>query len=266
MNLSLFRATAKANWLIFIIFFAVLLMYLSIIITMYDPENMEAMELYLETLPQGMIDAFGYNAAATDLTSFISLYFYGFIILLFPLIYCIILANRLVAALVDRGSMAYLLATPNKRSVIITTQGVYLVVSITLLIVLNTAAGIAISELFFPGEMDIGGFLGLNLATIMLTLTISSICFFYSCIFNETKFALAFGAGIPLLFFVINMLRNINANYDWLQYLTIYTLFDPLEILSGEQSLLLICLIFGGGGFLLYTAGIIIFSRRNLYL
>lgn len=266
MSFPLFKATVKSSWIIFIVFVAVLFMYMSLMISMYDPENIDAMALYLETLPQGMIDAFGYNAVATDLISFMGLYFYGFIALLFPLIYCIILANRLVAAHVDRGSMAYLLATPNTRVKIIITQALFMAISVVTLLALNTAAGMVTSEALFPGEMDIPAFLKLNLATIMLTLTISSVCFFFSCVFNEAKYSLAFGAGIPILFFVINMLRNISNSYEWLRYLTIYTLFDPVEILAGEQSIITICLVFSVITLILYSAGIFIFSRRNLYL
>jgi ABC-2 type transport system permease protein len=171
-----------------------------------------------------------------------------------------------VAVLVDRGSMAYLLATPNTRAKIVTTQGLYLAFSVSLLLALTAAVGIAFSEMIFPGEMDIPAFIKLNLVTIMLTLAISSICFFFSCIFNESKFSLAFGGGIPILFFIINMLKNIGGNNEWLKYLTLYSLFDANAIVTGQQELITVCLPFVAMTIVLYSLGIIIFSRRNLYL
>lgn len=266
VSYALFKATAKSNWLIFIIFVAILFMYMSIMISMYDPDNIDAMTQMYELLPEGMIDAFGYGDPVTDLVSFIGLYFYGFIVLLFPQIYCIILANRLVASQVDRGSMAYLLATPNKRLTIITTLGLYMAASVTALLIINTAAGIVFSEALFPGEMDLPAFLQLNLVTILLTLAIASICFFFSCIANETKYSLAFGAGIPILFFVINMLRSVGEGFEWLKYLTLYSLFDPNAIATGEEAILPLCLVFAAIALLLNGAGIIIFNKRNLYL
>jgi len=119
VSFSLFKATIKSNWVVFLIFFAVLLMYMVIMLGMYDPETMDAMNLYVEALPQGMMEAFGYDIPVTNLITFMAVYFYGFLVIMFPLIYCIILANRLVAVLVDRGSMAYLLATPNTRAKIV---------------------------------------------------------------------------------------------------------------------------------------------------
>lgn len=266
INLSLFKSTARSNWLIFLIFFAILQMYMSVMLGMYDPDNIDAMRQMMETMPEGIMDAFGYGGTPTDLITFMALYYYGFIILMFPMIYCIILANRLVASHVDKGSMAYLLATPNTRVKIITTQAIYMALSVTLLLTINTLSGTAISELMFPGEMDISAFLKLNLVAILLTLAISSICFFFSCIFNEAKFALAFGAGIPILFFIINMLRNIGDRFEWLQYLTLYSLFEPHDIVTGEQEVLFISLAFVAIALLLYSLGIYIFSRRNLYL
>jgi len=267
INTALLKSTVKSNWVILIIFFAILLMYMSVMLGMYDPDNIDAMRQMTEMMPEGIMEAFGYGGTPTDLITFMALYYYGFIILMFPMIYCIILANRLVASHVDRGSMAYLLATPNTRIKIITTQAFYMAFSVTILLVINTAAGTAISELMFPGEMDVPAFLTLNLVTILLTLAISSICFFFSCIFNEAKFALAFGAGIPIFFFIINMLRNIGDRFEWLQYLTLYSLFTPEAIVTGEQdALVVICLVFIAIAVLFYSTGIIIFSRRNLYL
>jgi ABC-2 type transport system permease protein len=266
VSFSLLKATAKSNWTIFVIFLAVLLMYMIVMLGMYDPESIEAMNQYVQALPQGMMEAFGYDIPATDLISFMAIYFYGFLIIMFPLIYCIIMANRLVAVLVDRGSMAYLLATPNTRAKIVTTQGIYLVLSITLLLAINAAIGIGLSESMFPGEMDIPAFIGLNLVSILLTLAISSICFFFSCIVNESKYSLAFGGGIPILFFIINMLKNIGSSSEWLKYLTLYSLFDAPAIVAGEQNIALLVIIFVAITLVLYGLGIVIFSRRNLYL
>lgn len=150
MSFTLFKATAKSNWLIFLIFFAILLMYMTVMVGMYDPDSIDAMNQFVESMPQGMMEAFGYGDTATSLATFMALYYYGFIIIIFPLIYCIILSNRLVAVLVDRGSMAYLLATPNTRVKIITTLAFYMAASITLLLIINTGIGLALSESMFP--------------------------------------------------------------------------------------------------------------------
>ena len=61
------------------------------------------------------------NAGATML-DFVANYLYGFILIAIPMLCLVLIAVRLVARYVDQGSMAYLLATPNTRGTIVTTQ------------------------------------------------------------------------------------------------------------------------------------------------
>jgi len=264
MNLTLFRVTARLNWLIGLIIFAVMLMYMATIISMFDPESMQGLLAMLETLPPGLVAAMGFDKLGTTLTSFLAGNYYGFIAIMFPMIYCIIIANRLVARHVDSGSMAYLLSTPNSRVTIVTTQALYLLGSITVLLGLVTAAGIAVSQAMFPGRLDTGGFLRLNLMTLLTFYAISGICFFFSCIFDETKYSLAYGAGIPIAFFVINMLANVSERYAWLRNFTIFTLLNPAQILAGDPFTVTAGLILTGIALVTYAAAIMVFNRRNL--
>ncbi|MCG8484270.1 MAG: ABC transporter permease subunit, partial [Clostridia bacterium] len=122
MNYTLFKATAKANWVILLMITLVILMYVSISITMFDPDNIEKMNAMLDMVPEGMLKAMGFENLGTDLTEYLSNYLYGFIFIMFPMIYCIIVSNKLIAKHVDSGSMAYLLTTPNSRVKIAVTQ------------------------------------------------------------------------------------------------------------------------------------------------
>lgn len=266
MNLTLFKATTKANWVIGCIFLAVMFMYLSIIVSMYDPHDMNALNAMLETLPKELVSAMGFGTLATDLTSFIANYYYGFIIIMFPTIYCIIVANRLVARHVDRGSMAYLLSTPNSRLKIVSTQAMYLLVTVALLFGLVTIAGIGISEALFPGQLDMGSFVVLNLCALLTFFAISGICFFFSCIFNDTKYSLAFGGGLPIAFFVINMLSNVSPDFGWLSNLTLFSLFNPSNIIAGDTSIIIPSLVLAGVAAVSYLGGIFIFKDRDLPL
>lgn len=75
--------------------------------------------------------------------------------LVFPVIFLIILGNKLLAHYVDTGSMAVLLSTPNSRIRILVTQLLTLLLETALLIALITAIGIVSCESLFPGELDI---------------------------------------------------------------------------------------------------------------
>jgi len=266
MSWVLFKYSTRSSFLISIIFFAVMLFYMAIIIAMYDPENLQAMSKIIQLLPEELAQAMGYGLAVTDMTSFMASHYYGFLIILFPLIYCIIIGNRLVAKHIDRGSMAYILSTPHTRVKIVTTQAVYLVVSTTLLIALIGALGLVVSQVMFPGDLDISTYLSLNLGAILLLLAISATCFFFSCLFNDTKYSLLFGGGIPVVFFVISTLADVSGSYDWFKFLTLFTLFDPIEIISVGHVGLLNGLILAVIAITLYGSGIYIFNRKDLHL
>ena len=59
--------------------------------------------------------------------------------------------------------------------------------------------------------LDIGKLVMMNVVIYFLHIAISGICFFASCISNDTKRSFTIGAGIPIAFFLIQML----ANYGW---------------------------------------------------
>lgn len=258
----LLKATIKQNYIVFLIILAVLMLYLPIIITMYGEESLDEI---LKVLPKEMVSAMGFSAIGDTLLDFVASYFYGFLILLLPMIYVIVVANRSIASHVDRGSMAYLLSTPTTRAKIARTQALYLLATTSLLLIIVTLVGIAISQIMFPGELDIKGFLLLNFGAILLYFALTGIGFFASSLFDDTKNSLALGAGLPVTFLVLQMLSNVGDATSFLKYFTLYTLFDPEKIVSGEGyvlSFIILSLI----TVIMYTAALITFKKRDLPL
>lgn len=265
MSIALLRNTLKRNWMLLLIFFAVLSMYMTIIAYMFDPEDMESLLSMLEAFPQDLMKAMGFSSGATDLTGYIASWLYGMLMFGFPMVYCIILGNRLVAKMVDNGSFAYLLSTPNSRAKIIVTQGAYAVLSVTALFAAIFGVGVAVCHVLFPGLLDVGAFLALNATTMLVNLTVVMISFFFSCLFNETRLSLGLGAGIPIAFILMNMLGGASEDLGILQRLSIYGLYDPVELVHGGE-------IWGVNTFYiavssaLFIAGVLIFRKKRLPL
>ncbi|MBS4539363.1 ABC transporter permease subunit [Clostridium sp. D2Q-11] len=264
MNKTLFKATLRANWLIGLFITLMLIMYTSIAITMFDPESADMVEGMLKMIPKGMIKAFGFSNLGTELTGYISSYLYGFIYIIFPVIYSVIVANKLIAKHVDSGSMAYLLTTPNSRIKIAITQAIYLASSIAIIFIINIVIGIILSESMFSGLLKIDKYLSLNLITYLVILAVSSIGFFFSCLFNETKYSLAFGGGVPLIFLVIKMLSELNTDLEWMRYMTLYSFINIDKILESSGYVILSSSIILVISLIFYILGIIIFNRKSL--
>lgn len=261
----MFKMTLKKNWPLLFLFFGVLTMYTAVMISMYSPTDMEAITSMLSLAPENLMKAMGFSGLFTDLTGYLASWLYGLLMLGFPMVYCIILGNKLVAKTVDNGSFAYLLSTPNSRVKIIFTQGVYALFSVAVLFAAVFGSGVFICAAVFPGLLDIGAYFSLNLTTMLLNMSVIMICFFFSCLFNETKMSLGFGAGIPIAFLLMNMLGGVSADAEILKRISLYGLYDPVKLVQGE-TVSGVNLIYIGITAVLFTAGILIFRKKRLPL
>ena len=92
MNATLYKREMKNSIKLLLILAAVMAIYISIIIYMYEPEMMALLDDYAKAMPEIMA-AMGMNAGATDLLGFMISYLYGFILLVFPMVFCILRSN-----------------------------------------------------------------------------------------------------------------------------------------------------------------------------
>lgn len=265
MSLTLFRNTLKKNWLLLLIFFSVLSMYSCVMISMYDPANTQQMTQMLNMLPAEVVAAFGMSGTANDLCGYLAGYLYGLLVFAFPMVYAIILSHKLVAKQVDNGSFAYLLSTPNSRVKLVATQGVYGLISILLLFIGVIAVGIAMSHALFPQALAVAPYLKLNLLTCLVNCSIFMISFFFSCVFNESKKALAFGAGIPIGLLLVQMLGGASKELDFLKRCSPYGWYDPSAIAQGD-SICLLSLLYISISLVLFVGALLIFKRKRLPL
>lgn len=261
---TLLKQSIKSNYKIILIFIAVLTLYFSIIANMYDPNDLGILDqLASLKLSPELLSAMGFTLTDTSLLGFLSSYFYGLLMVAFPIICYSILANKLVAAQVDKGSMAYLLSTPNTRDKVVATQAVFLLGTITAMVAFVTILGIVFCQIQFPGLLDIGGFIMVNLGVLSLHFALSGICFFASCLFNESKNSILLGAGLPIAFLLIQMISNSGESLNWLKYFTLNTMFNPLDIMHGNGAVSSMFILLGTAA-LLYGTASIFFNKKDL--
>ena len=177
MNSTLYKSSLKQNYKVLVVFSIIMVFYFSMIIVMFDPLTTDSMAALIEMLPQELIKMLGFTLEVPTYTGFIASYFYGFLVILFPTILLIMVSYRVMGKLIDRGSMAYLLATPNSRLNIVMTQAFALVSLITILFVIVTGSGIILSEIFFSGKLEIMKFLMINVGAWCYFFAVSGISF-----------------------------------------------------------------------------------------
>lgn len=266
MNKTLFKASFKENWVLLLVTFLIVLMYQTLIINMYDPENADAMAEMVKLLPEGMMAAFGFDAVVQDLTSHVASFLYGFLFLVFPLIYVIPAGYKLIGKHVDSGSIAYMLASPHTRKTIAGTQAIFLITSTTLLLAAEVLMGILFCSVAYSGMLDIGNYLLLNLVTLGIFYVVSGIVFMASSFFNESGKILGFAIGIPFAFFIFKMLYSAGDKLDFFRYLTLYSLVDAEKIFAGNGYPWIVTLILFGAAGLIYGLSIYLFDKRSLII
>ncbi len=263
ISIPLLKRNLRSGCKLMIPFIAILAMYSIMIIWMYDPELNKTLDQFKEIMPE-MMAAVGMSGSTGTLTEFIHTYLYGFIMLFIPVIYVIMLANKFIMRYVDNGSIACILATANSRKTIILTQMVSISLLIVMLIAVATAIGVVSSAAMFPGELDMTKYLKLNGAIALFDLCVSGISLFAACFFNESRWYLAKGAGLPLVFYVIQMMANMGDKLENLKYVTIFTLMPGQDILDGTGNVALCCVLMAVIWLVLYVIGGCIFARKDL--
>lgn len=264
-NFTLYKREMKNSWKMLLIFAAILTLYLTMIIDMYSPEMSETLNRLAEMMPE-MMAAFGMSIVPPTLMGHLISYLYGMLLLIFPMLFTILRVNGLIARYVDRGSMTSLIAAPIKRRAVAFTQMKVLATGIFVLVFFITALQIIVSEVSFPGELEMGKIFALNGGLLCLQFFIGGICFFASCLFSDAKYSVGFGAGIPTLMYILQMLANTGGDAENIKYLTFFTLYHPEGIIAGQTSAIAGIVVLFTGAVVLFAAAIAVFSRKDLHL
>ncbi|MNH98666.1 ABC-2 family transporter protein [compost metagenome] len=227
-----------------------------------------AIDELVKAMPEGVGNAFGLNSGFASAEAFISGEYYGLILVLILSIVCVQLSTQLIARLVDRGSMAYLLATPTTRRKVAFTQGMVLVTSLFIILAVTLLSGFA-GKSWFLGtkyEFDMGRFTQLNTVAFLLFFAIGGLCFLISCACNDEKKALGISGVVTFGFFTLDLLGKISGKLDVLRYFTLFSFYRPAHIVQGTAEVTQICLWLLLIGLAAFAAGIQIFRRRDLPL
>ncbi len=258
MSWVLYKKELKSNYKILIIFLAVITIYSGLVIAMYDPDLNQSLNALATSMPQ-IFAAFSMSNIANTLLEFITNYLYGFILIAFPFIFWVILCHRLLSRYIDKGSMAYLLSTHQSRQKVVMSQLMVLFTGIFIIVMYAFFMILLFAYMMFKEAIDIFHFFLVNIGLFALHSFLGSLCYFGGCCFNETRLSVGFGAGLGILFILIQMIGQVGDKLKFLKYMTPMTLFNPQELSQANQDALVGVLI------LFITSLIIIFIAQNIF-
>ncbi len=137
----IFKQSIQSNWKLWVIITIVASVILSGFIINYDAEGYASIAAAAEGT--------AFSNFLSSMTSVLGSLenFYKLIAVILGIVYVVFTANNLVVNEVDSGSMAYTLSTPIKRSSVIFTKSLYLILSVILMYVIISLAGLSASQL-----------------------------------------------------------------------------------------------------------------------
>lgn len=242
-----------------------------------DVEDMMNTMFEVMGVPTDLVE----NMSNMDMTAMLDQMHFTVMAILPMLLLIIFVSNSLLVDQVDRGSMAYVLYTPTRRSAVVITQASFLV--IVPLLILSITCGVRIvSNLILFGDADALKTVVLYVGMYILLEAIAGICYLGSCLFNQSRKSMAFGGGLSVWFFLASLLGmfgsdnmvNVGMGVESLgifNKLTLIGLYDINSIATvGTDSLdtafIWKLAILAGIAIICYTVGAIRFEKKDLPL
>ena len=141
LSKPILKQSIQANWKLWLIITIVASTILSGFIISYDAAGYASIAEAAEGT--------AFSNILSTLTSLLGSLenFYKLIAVILGIVYVVFTANNLVVNEVDSGSMAYTLSTPIKRSSVIFTKSLYLILSVVLMYTVISLAGLTASQL-----------------------------------------------------------------------------------------------------------------------
>lgn len=140
-----------------------------------------------------------------DMSAMLNEMYYTIMGILPLLVYIVVVGNSLIANQVDRGSMAYVLSTPTKRSAVAITQAIYMIVVPLLMITITCCVKLGVMAAL-TGNPDAAVTIMLYFGMYILIEAMAALCYLGSCLFNRSSKSMAFGGGLTVWFFLASLL------------------------------------------------------------
>ena len=199
----------------------------------------------------GLLEAMGFNLgriqtmSQIDINSVFGDLVYKIAGVLLPMIYVMLVGNKLIASQVSDGSMAYILSTPTNRKKVVRTQYAFMVLSLIAMYLVITLCAFASGAIAFfinpPSSLNFGAMALRTLlycfGTFSAMFALTGICFGASTFFTKSKNSIAVGGGACVICFLCCILGLFGNKVfvsvglgvqamDFFNYCTLYTLVD----------------------------------------
>lgn len=247
--MNMFKVEIKNAFKPFLIWTVILASMLSFFMSMFPSmstsEMAELLQVKMDALPEGMIEAFGIDMV--DFTNLLGFFSYSFQYILIALcVYSGVLAGNSLIKEESEGTIEFLYAQPISRNKIISTK---LLAMFFITLLLNIAlffVTVAFFEAFKPDNYDY--FMDLVMmfkVTFLLQLTFLSIGMLVSTLVKKVSTATLIMLGVVFLNYIIGVFSNVIEKIEYMGEISIINYFMPSNVLKNgaEVKHIVICVL-----------------------
>ena len=268
MSAALFASTLKHSLRTIANYAFGMVLYLWLFIAIYPSfAGSKALNSILQSMPAGVLRVLGYSLGVTHLSGFLAGEFFSLLYVIIFAIYAIFTGTKVMAHLIDNGSMAYLLATPVSRRKVAWTQAMVLLCGVAVIATVTTGGGLLGAAWFAPhAHIAAGAFIRLNLVGMLLFAVVAAYTFLLSALAPDERTALSLSTVVTLVFYGLHVVGDLSSRLHWAAYLSLFAVFNPPELIAGHGPVLTDTLALAAATAILLIVAVAGFQRRQLAL
>ena len=271
MNLTLYITTLKLSQWAILSWAIVLVLYGVFVVWIYGSvEQATGLEEYIDSMPDFVKEAIGLTDELVD--SYFTaggISFDGYLateyISWWPImlgVYAVMVGSGIVAREVERGTIEVLLSQPVPRYVFVATKFAAFITVVAILTVFSVVGIVA----GLPTSGQTVDILRVSLAAAvggLAVVTIAAYSLLLSCWLLDPRKAMAVAGGLTAGLYILSILGPVLGPVDWLQKLSLFYYFKPLEILFQGTFPLSGVLVYVGVAVACFVASLVVFQRRR---
>lgn len=193
-------------------------------------------EAKLDSLPPELLEVFKIDAGMTmdNILNLLSGNYYGLIFYVIAILFALTFASKLMAKPVDSGEVMLYMAAPISRKTYVVSSLIILLIATGLFVGLN-GISLMLANVLFDLEIDLGVLWLLQLNGALILLVLGTFAYIIASLFDDSSKSYMVTGVIFTLFLIANIVSGFSEQFDWLNKVSVFSLFDATSLINQES-------------------------------
>ncbi len=200
----------------------------------------------LESLPPELLEVFKIDPtlAMDNVINLLGGNYYGLIFYVLAILFALTFASRLMGKPVDSGEVMLFMVAPISRRAYVSASLVVLLIATILFVGLN-GLSLTLADVLFDLAIDYGVMWTLQLNAGLILLVLGAIAYILASLFDDSTRSYMVTGGLFALFLIANIFSGFSERLEWLERLSLFSLFDANAQVGGDVPLLSLLVLSG---------------------